>query len=265
MKKLLRFIIFLIILLGSDFSGVLADDYSLTRGIEYYRQENYKEAIEHLLKAREQYSDSSAAAFSLGMAYKQLMDYPGAMPHLQDAATLVPRIRESLPELIFILRQIGKPDEAEKWIQVAEKENIFPAKIAFLKGMICSDQGKTGEAIRSFEAAKNLNPSFSQSAERPVSMTENHPVIFLELAQERLNDCCRLSVVGCRWSRAGRSVLSSRGSPYKREPAGDLSGQKSVMLGSCVPLILVLLLGIISLMSLKILLNTSHWVDHTIG
>ncbi len=44
---------------------------------------------------------------------------------------------------------------------------------------------------------------------------------------------------------------------------GNIGLKAKMMLGSCVPLILVLILGIISLMSLKLLLNTTHWVDHT--
>ena len=94
----------------------------LQEGISEYRQENYEEAIEVLKKAREEDPKSSVAAFFLGPAYKQVIDYPKALTHLKDAVTLTPRIKEAVVELIDVLIQVGNLEEAKKWVGVAEGE-----------------------------------------------------------------------------------------------------------------------------------------------
>ena len=142
----------------------------LKEGISQYRQENYEEAIEILKKARKEDLKSSTAAFFLGMAYKQILDYHKALTHLKDAVTLTPQIKEAVVELIDVLHQLGNIEEAKRWIEVAEKENILPAKIAFLKGLICKGEGKNLEAIESFEKAKSLDKALVQSAEFHIAL-----------------------------------------------------------------------------------------------
>jgi len=88
---------------------------TLQEGIEQYRQENYEEAIEILTKVwGEQEPQSPVAAFFLGMAYKQVMDYPQASVHLEAAVTLTPRVKEALLELADVMYQLGKLEEAKK-------------------------------------------------------------------------------------------------------------------------------------------------------
>ncbi|MBN1102950.1 MAG: tetratricopeptide repeat protein, partial [Deltaproteobacteria bacterium] len=143
------------------------------QGIELYRQEQYGRAAKVLGEARKEDPRSSTAAFFLGLSYKQLMDYPQALPHLRDAVTLSPRIKEALVELIEVLYQIfegGMAEEAKGWIEVAEKEDIFPAKVAFLKGLILVKEGKSGPAIEAFEKAKALDPTLAQSADVQIAL-----------------------------------------------------------------------------------------------
>ncbi len=135
----------------------------LKEGIKEYKAENYEEAAEILKKVRKQNPKSSVAAFFLGLAYKQMMKYPEAEVNFKDAVTLRPRIKEALVELIDILYRLGKLEEAKKWIKVAEKEKIYPAKIAFLTGLILQKENKNKEAIKYFEKAKSLNPKLSAS------------------------------------------------------------------------------------------------------
>lgn len=139
-------------------SYVFGESSLLREGIEQHKQENYEEAIDLLKKARKEDPKSSSAAFFLGMAYKQVMDYQNASEHLRDAVTLTPRIKEALIELTEVLYLWGKLDEAKKWIETAEKEEIFPARIAFLKGLVLQKEGRNIEAIESFEKAKSLDP-----------------------------------------------------------------------------------------------------------
>lgn len=134
-------------------------------GLEQYKQENYEEAIDILVKARKQYPESSTAAFFLGLACKQVMDYPKALEHLQDAVTLIPKIKEAVVELIDISLQLGKIEEAKKWVETAEEEEIFPARTSFLKGLLFQKEGKDLEAIESFKNAMSLDKTLTQSAQ----------------------------------------------------------------------------------------------------
>ncbi len=147
---------------------VRAESAALREGIRQYNQENYEEAIEALIKAREVEPASSPAAFFLGLAYKQAQDYPKALENLRDAVTLTPKIKEALVELIDVLYQLGGPEnlkEAEKWIGVGEREGIYPAKTAFLKGLVLQKEGRYDEAIEAFKKAETLDESIAQSAE----------------------------------------------------------------------------------------------------
>lgn len=173
MKKIpvlsLPFFLFLSLIFSLPDASCQESTY-LKEGISQYRQENYEEAIEVLKKAREEDPKSSTAAFFLGMAYKQVIDYPKALTHLKDAVTLTPQVKEAVVELIDVLNQLGNIEEAKRWIEVAEKENIFPAKITFLKGSILKGEGKNLEAIESFEKAKSLDKTLTQSAEFHIAL-----------------------------------------------------------------------------------------------
>ena len=144
---------------------------ALEEGIRQYQRENYEEAIAVLGKVRAGEPKSSQAAFFLGMAYKQTMDYPKAAANLQDAVTLSPPVKEALVELIDTLYQLGRLEEAHKWLALAEKENISPARTAFLKGLILSKENRNPEAIKAFEKAKALDPKLVQPAEFQIGVS----------------------------------------------------------------------------------------------
>ncbi|MEI9479041.1 MAG: tetratricopeptide repeat protein [Deltaproteobacteria bacterium] len=137
----------------------------LQRGIEQYQKENYEEAIEIFTKVREQEPASSQAAFFLGMAYKQALDFPKASDHLRDAVTLTPPIKEAFVELIDTLYQIDKLDEAKKWLRAAEEADVAPSRVAFLKGLILAKENNYPEAINAFEKAKQIDPTLSQASD----------------------------------------------------------------------------------------------------
>lgn len=143
---------------------------SLNDGISLYKSQKYGEAIKILLKARQEDPKSSTTAFFLGMAYKQQMVYETAMEYLKDAVTLTPKVKEALIELIDISVRIKKTDEADKWITVAEKENIMPANTAFLKGLVLIQEGKNKDAEESFKKAKSLDPKIAQASEIQIAL-----------------------------------------------------------------------------------------------
>jgi tetratricopeptide (TPR) repeat protein len=143
---------------------------TLRKGMDEYRDESYEEAIHTLTRAREEEPGSTAAAFFLGMAYKQTMDYEKALKNLLDAVNLTPRIKEALIEVVDVAIQAGRLDIAKKWVDIAEKENIFPAKTAFLKGLILTEEGKTKEANDAFARAKAIDPKITQAADMRIAI-----------------------------------------------------------------------------------------------
>ncbi len=160
-----KVVFFFILVYGFICLNLLYADESdlLKKGIKEYKAENYEEAAEILKKFRKQNPKSSLGAFFLGLAYKQMMKYPEAAANFKDAVTLTPKIKEALVELIDMLYRMGKLKEAKKWIKVAEKEKIYPAKIAFLKGLILQKENRNKEAIKYFEKAKFINPKLKPS------------------------------------------------------------------------------------------------------
>jgi tetratricopeptide (TPR) repeat protein len=94
----------------------------LDRGIAEFKTENYEEALEFLIKAREQQPESSLAAYYLGMTYNQMGEYRKASKHLRDAIRLTPSVKEAYPELIQALSNLNELKEAKDWIARAEQE-----------------------------------------------------------------------------------------------------------------------------------------------
>ena len=112
----------LVVLVGAFPDTVFAENPALKQAIEQYKQENYEEAIAILIEVRKQEPSSTAAAFFLGLSYKQAMDFARAADNLRDAVTGSPPIKEALVELIEVLYR--RPEdkhlkEARKWLTVA--------------------------------------------------------------------------------------------------------------------------------------------------
>ena len=81
-KKLLLFIAITAVLSVFSQPVMSQDNPDLQRGIAEFRQENYEEALDGLLKARSADPGSSQAAYYLGVTYKNLQDYQEAKKHL---------------------------------------------------------------------------------------------------------------------------------------------------------------------------------------
>lgn len=128
-KSVFLVVCFLCLFFAAAGYGRPAGD-DLDQGIKQYAAENYDEAIELLKKARAGQPQSSAAAYYLGMAYKQTTEYDKALPHLEDAMMLAPPVKDALSQYISVLYLLDRLDQAEQWIEKAEKENSDPANTA---------------------------------------------------------------------------------------------------------------------------------------
>ncbi len=143
---------------------------TLEQGISQYKAENYEEAFALFQKARQEQPESSVAAFYLGLAYKKSGNFAGAAENYQDAIRLVPSVYDAYTELIEVLYNQDRLKEAKDWIDKAEKREIKPAQIAFLKGLVLSKEGRNGEAMAAFQKAQDIDRSLAQAATLQMAM-----------------------------------------------------------------------------------------------
>jgi tetratricopeptide (TPR) repeat protein len=144
---------------------------NLQKGITQYKADNYEEAVELFIKARQETPKSTEAAFWLGKTYRAQGNFQDALPHLTDAATFTPPVKEAVVELIDVLYRLERIEEAGKWLAVAERDGIDPPKTAFLRGMILAKQGKYEESIASFEKSKMLDKAYIQAADFQIGLS----------------------------------------------------------------------------------------------
>jgi tetratricopeptide (TPR) repeat protein len=142
----------------------------LDKGISEFKAENYEEALQFLIKAREQQPESSTAAYYLGMTYNQMGEYRQASKHLRDAIRLTPSVKEAYPELIQALINLNELKEAKDWIAQAEQKDVKPGQITYLKGLILLKEGKNSEAIDAFKKAKRMDSSLNQASDMQIAV-----------------------------------------------------------------------------------------------
>jgi tetratricopeptide (TPR) repeat protein len=135
------------------------------QGVKEFQQENYEEALQYFLNAGTAETESSRISYHIGLTYKKMENQTAAIPYLRKAVTLLPRVNEALVALIDVLYSTDGLKEANEWIIVAEKDQVSPAQVQFLKGLVLAKEGKPEPAITAFGKAKELDPSLGQQAE----------------------------------------------------------------------------------------------------
>ncbi len=136
----------------------------LQRGIAEFQQENFDEALESLIKARNAQPQSSLPAYYLGMTYKNLENYSEAKKYLKSAINLKPEIKEAVLELAEVNYDLGNFQDAYDLLMTAEKDNVRPGQTAYVKGLVLIGMDKNLEAIAAFQNARNLSPALVQAS-----------------------------------------------------------------------------------------------------
>lgn len=67
----------------------------LKEGVTQYRNENFDEALEIFLHARERFKDSSVLSYYLGLTYKQLGEYKKALGYFKESVHLRPSVLDA--------------------------------------------------------------------------------------------------------------------------------------------------------------------------
>ncbi|MEW5745684.1 MAG: tetratricopeptide repeat protein [Nitrospirota bacterium] len=142
----------------------------LEKGIAEYHAENYDEALELFKKVLRRDPSSAQALLYLGATYKQMGQYRDAAGVYRAAAALDPPVRDAYPELIETLYMLNQLDEAKQWLARAEKAGPVSGRVAYFKGLILAKEGKSAEAIASFERAKALDGALVQIGDYQIAV-----------------------------------------------------------------------------------------------
>jgi tetratricopeptide (TPR) repeat protein len=158
------------ILFAQPAAALAQDSENLRRGIALYNEENFEKAIAALNRARTEAPASAEAAFYLGMAYRQTHDIRKAYAQFKDAVQLDPLTDNAILQLIEAATLLKEFDTAKEWIAFAEEHEVYPARVAFLKGTALSKQGQYGDAVAAFEKSKRLDPANAQAADLQIGI-----------------------------------------------------------------------------------------------
>jgi len=137
-----------------------------------YQQESYEEVIELLGKADLKATLTAQEAYYLGLSQKQAGQPDAAIASLKQALNSPNPAKDAVFHLGFLLISKDLDTEAAVLIEWAEKENVKPGEISYLKGVLLAKQGKSSGAIQAFTASKNADPAFAQRADMQIAMQQ---------------------------------------------------------------------------------------------
>lgn len=150
--------------------GAISTQKLVEEGIAQYKEENYEEALVLFKRAKTELPGTSVLYYYIGMTYKSLGDLPNAESDLKASLNYVPPVPDAYDELINVLYNEEKNAEALTWIEKAEKENVKPAVISYLKGLVLLKLDDNAGAIKAFTRAKELDKSLTQSVDVRLSV-----------------------------------------------------------------------------------------------
>jgi tetratricopeptide (TPR) repeat protein len=150
----------------------LGEESLLDQGVKEYRSENYEEAMAALKSARDKNPESSVAAFYLGLTFKQAGDYKAAAEQFRDALRLTPAVLDASVELAEVLFTMGETAAAKKALLDAEKRNVRPSAVAFLKGLVLAKENDAEGAEDSFRNAAKFDPALAQQTEFQIAILQ---------------------------------------------------------------------------------------------
>ena len=159
------FILIAIVICAGWTNPSFAQSSFLDKAVSEYKQENYEEALELLLKAKDEGVKTAAIVYYLGSIYKNTGNNSEAVIYLKEAISLDPNMHAAYAELIEALYNSDRLKEAEEYIAEAERRGIATGLIVMLKGSVLAAEGDTAGAIKAYRHAAQLDKSLAQTAE----------------------------------------------------------------------------------------------------
>lgn len=124
------------------------------QAIAEYNQENYEEALQMLTSARQVEGETALNRYYTGLCQKQTGDLAGAVASLKAALQAQPPVQDAAVELVALLINLEQLADAWQWVEWAEKEQVRPRDVAYLKGVLLAKQKRYHEAVVSFQNAR---------------------------------------------------------------------------------------------------------------
>ena len=147
-----------------------ASDAGVLHAIDEYKAENYEEALQLLQQIRGTGERTPLSDYYTGLCQKETGDYNGAVENFTSAIQGEPSEKDAVRELISALVNLERSDEALQWVAWAEKENIHPGEIAFLKGQILVGKKRYQEALTAFHVARAVDGANYQQIDLQIAI-----------------------------------------------------------------------------------------------
>lgn len=138
--------------------------------IAEYKQENYEEALKLLMLIRTANWTTPTSDYYTGLCQKETGDYEEAATSLASALKGKPPVKDAAVELVSVLDNLDRPDEALKWVAWAEQERVKPHEIAFLKGKLLANKQRYSDALVAFNAAKTGSAEEDQQVDLQIAV-----------------------------------------------------------------------------------------------
>ncbi len=149
----------------------MASEHDATqRAIAEYTNENYEEALSLLLAIRGKEASDPTALYYIGLCHKQTGNYEAAATSLAAALKSRSAVKDASLELIAVLINLERYEDAMEWVLWAEKNKVRPTETAYQKGMILSKLKRYQEARQALENARNGVPENDQQVDLQIAV-----------------------------------------------------------------------------------------------
>ncbi|MGE0156243.1 MAG: tetratricopeptide repeat protein [Geobacter sp.] len=167
MKLLTSTLVLGALLAGSTFAAAQP---TTQQAVAEYDRENYEEALAMLQSARQDEGGSALNDYYTGLALKQTGDEAGAVASLTAALQGPQPKKDAVVDLVSLLINLDRTEDAWKWVTWAEREQVRPKDMAYLKGLLQFKQRNYPEAIAAFEAARTGAPEVEQQVDLQIAL-----------------------------------------------------------------------------------------------
>lgn len=141
----------------------IEEDTDLAKGVDFFSQGNYDEAIKYFEKVIEKFPSSIEGYYNIGVCYLRIGEVDKAVASLEKAVELNPEAIESYFALGECYFTKGETEKAiNTFTRAAELQPDNP-KAHYNLGIVFYKHDMLDEALVSFNKVINLNPKFSSA------------------------------------------------------------------------------------------------------
>ncbi|MFP4082286.1 MAG: tetratricopeptide repeat protein [Candidatus Aminicenantes bacterium] len=133
------------------------------KGMEYFKEEDFKAAAEQFRKATEEKADFLEAYQNLAAAYFRAEQYQKAIEEAKKALELKPDSAQTLKLISVAYSKLGDEETARKYhdrLKELPQTEFSPEEI-YNMGVVSANEGQDEEAAEYFKKASEMKPDFA--------------------------------------------------------------------------------------------------------